>query len=289
MAEERTGESDHGNGLTKAMLESRAKRLIESHFVEGLRPNAFARLQTHLSGCRSCRTYYDRLFGFEAAYDGGKGEVDRIGAQVFAALNLSEPEPIAFLAAIPARIQSWFALAMPLTVAAGVLIAVFATQNRANDFTARGGNVAIAVAHPQILGLCFSVENGEPKATRELGSPGESIPSCPRAGRLKLAYRGATSGQRLVVAAVRDGTPSLVYPRDSDRGPMSLSAASGPVWLPGSFAISPEAASGTVEVVGYFGPESLVRPIEDALRSGRNPEGVPQESVTVDRILYRLE
>ena len=269
------------------MFESTARRLIDNHFVEGLRPDAFARLQSHMADCTSCRGYYDRLFGFEASYDGGKGEVDRIGAQVFAALDL-EAEPAGLFTQMPSRLRAWFTYAMPVAAAAAVLIAVVGTQNRSGEFTARGGPVT--EAHPQIVGSCFVSENGVPSGARELAAPGDVIPACPRGGRLKLAYRGATGDERLVVATVRPGSSTLIYPRAEDSGPIPLTGATGPVMLPGSFEISPDAPAGLVEIVGFFGPADGLKPIEDAIRAGRDAASVSKaESVKVDRVQYRLE
>lgn len=269
------------------MFESTARRLIDNHFVEGLRPSAFARLQSHMSACTSCRSYYDRLFGFEAAYDGGKGEVDRIGAQVFAALDL-ETEPEGLFTRVPARFRAWFTYGMPVAAAAAVLIAVVSTQNRTDDFAARGGPAT--QAHPQIVGSCFVAENGVPTAAQTLASPGDAIPACPRGGRLKLAYRGATEDDRLVVVAVRPASSSLIYPRVEDTGPLALTGATGPVMLPGSFEIPPDAPAGTVEIIGYFGPANGLKPIEEAVRVGRDLASIPkQENVKIDRVLYRLE
>jgi hypothetical protein len=206
---------------------------------------------------------------------------------VFAALNLAEAPPLGFVGSLQSRFGAWFSYAIPAAAAAGVLIAVFATQNRDAGLQARGSVVAAGV-HPQILGVCFAVRNGNPESPRELASPTEAAPTCPRGGRLKLAYRGANAGERLVVVA-RGQTTTMIYPRMGDSGPLELTASTSPVWLPGSFAIPSDAAAGKVEILGYFGTENAVRTIEQALRIGQTPEMVNANATRVDRVQYRLE
>jgi hypothetical protein len=268
------------------MHETTARKMIESHFVDGLRPPAFSKLQEHLSGCRNCRAYYDRLFGFEAAYDGGKGEVDRIGAQVFAALNLVEEPPVGIAAAIGSRVQSWFAYAIPAAAAAAVLFGVFATQSREPEFSAKGGPIAQLV--PQIIGTCFVLKNGIPDAPREL-SASEAATTCPRGGHLKLGYRGTTEGAHVAVIA-HGQTSTVLYPGPNDPNPMPVLATGDAAWLPRSFAIPNDAPSGVVEISAYFGRAEAIQAVTEAARNGRDPAAAGGGGIThVDRIRYRLE
>lgn len=272
--------------ITRGMLmdDATAQQLIEAHFVEGLKPRVYARLQDHLTDCRSCRGYYDRLFGFEAAYDGGRAEIERIGEQIFARLDLADARP-GFLA----RIAEFFGTPvnlMPVAAAACVLVFAFATGERQAPFTARGSGAF--VSQPQLLGACFLDKGGVPAASRELARAGEAPPSCPRGGRIKLAYRGAQVGDRLVVIA-RGLETRILYPRDPMGGPLPLVAAAEPAPLPGSFAIPADAPAGPVEIVGFFGPAPALLRVERAVSAGRDPDAGEGDEIRTDRLTYRLE
>ncbi len=269
------------------MFESTARRLIEAHFVEGLRPRQFERLQSHMGACRSCRDYYDRIFGFEAAYDGGKAEIERIGAQVFAVLELDAPQQ-SWLGAMESRFARIFAVALPSAAAAAVLIAIFATHQRGGGFAERGGPAL--QSSPQILGSCFLDRAGRPVDAQELTRPGESAAAvCKRGGRLKLGYRDAPRGEGLLVFARGTETRKL-YPREPDATAVTLEGPTGPAPLPGSFAIPDDAPPGTaVEIVAYFGPEDALRQVDERIRSGEVPGSFAVTGAKVDRLHYRLE
>lgn len=266
------------------MNERKARALIDQHFVESLSPRKRRKLQEHLSACEGCRAYYDRLMAFEQAADGGKAEVERIGVELFDKLEARDRKPL---------FAGGFAFTWPFpTVIAGAAAAlalmVMVPRSAPEDrFAARGGPSTQLSEEPELLAACFMDHGKGPESTRNL-TASAPFPSCPRGGRMALAYRRARPGDRLVVLAVHDGAPSPLVPA-SGQGGLALEPGAGTSPLRGSFAIEPDAPAGEVSLVAVFGPRVDAARLQAALSAGEDLRSAAGDDGVVMRLGYRLE
>lgn len=259
------------------MNERKARALIEQHFVEALAPAKFKKLWEHVSKCAPCKAHYDKLFSFEAKVDGGKAEVERIGQALFAEL---EPKRTGLFAGALA-----FTWPFPRIVAAGaaalllvVVVAPRLGRGPADDeFAARGG----PEYGPELLATCFRDVGGRIEGAQALD--GNSVPVCPRGGRLAFAYRNAREGEQLAVFAVRGKEVSRLVE------PLALATGSERRAVPGSFAIDASAPVGEVRLVAVFGAELVPARIEATLQTGAELKDALKEGATVRRLGYRLD
>ena len=257
------------------MNHTKAQSLVEAHFAEALPAAKFRKLKEHLDGCGGCKAYYDRLFGFEAAYDGGKGEADRIGQALFAQLDEE---------ARPAR-AGIFAFTWPFptvaafAIAAAALFVVYKPGPTAEDeFASRGGPRVTAT--PVLAAVCF-VDNGKGPEDKHDLKEGERA-SCPRGGRLVLAYRQARPGDSLVVFAVRGKEPTPLV------APTALTPGPGTTALPGSFSFAADAEAGEVTLVAVFAKSLDAERVKAALAAGEDPLKAAGEGSFVQRLSYEL-
>ncbi|MGI5862978.1 MAG: zf-HC2 domain-containing protein [Myxococcales bacterium] len=266
------------------MNERKARALIDQHFVESLSPRKQRKLREHLSSCEGCRAYYDRLMAFEEAADGGKAEVERIGVELFDKLEASERKPLfagglAFTWPFPTVIAG---------AAAALALMVLVPRSAPEDrFLARGGPSAQVSEAPELLAVCFEERGKGPESPRDL-TPSAPFPSCPRGGRVALAYRRARPGDRLVVLAIRDGEPSVLVPA-SGQGGQALEPGVGTNPLRGSFAIEPDAPAGEVSLVAVFGREVDAARLQAAAQAGEDLRRSAGDDSVVTRLGYRLE
>jgi len=225
--------------------------------------------------CESCRAHYDTLFGFEAGYDGGKAEVERIGEAVFAKLGAEEK-------------RGWkgvFAFTWPFpTVAVGlaaVLAVVVLVRNSGDDFAPRGGPSLVG---PELLATCFVDRGQGPEVVQSLTEV-QPYPVCPRGGRIALAYRGARDGDSIAVFAVRGNEASQLIPAEGQSAPRLTSGGETRL-LAGSLAIAQEASEGEVKLVALFGPSPSLQQLQSLLAA---EAGGSEDGVVMRQVAYRLE
>ncbi|MGC4117444.1 MAG: hypothetical protein QM765_23365 [Myxococcales bacterium] len=267
------------------MNERKARALIERHFAEALPPAEFKKLREHLSACQGCKAHYDKLFAFEARFDGGKAEVERIGEAVFAAM---EPQKKGLLDGVFA-----FTWPFPRMIAAGAaalvvaLVLVPQIVRRGpgpspiaadSDFAERGANATFG---PSLLATCFRDVDGKIESMQPLGV--EPAPACPRGGRIAFAYRDARVSDQLAVLAQRGREVTvLVWPTPLEAGP-------GKRPMQGSFVIDADAPEGEVKLVAVFGQGLDAKKLVAALEEGREAGAAAGENALVRVLPYRLE
>ena len=265
------------------MNERKARALLDQHFVEPLSPRKFRKLWEHVSGCRDCRAYYDRLMTFEAAVDGGRAEAERIGVALFEKVDARERKPL---------FAGGFAFTWPFpTVIAGAaaalaLVVFTGPPAPTSEWSTRGGTATELSQDPELLAACFLDRGKGPEATRNL-TASQPYPECPRGGRVALAYRRARPGDRLVVFALRDGEPSQLVPASGSPGP-ELVAGPGTSPLQGSFAIDPGAPAGEVSLVAVFARSPDLARLKSALARGEDLLEAAGGEAVVQRLGYQL-
>lgn len=267
------------------MNERKAKALIEAHFVEPLPSGKFAKLWKHVQGCSPCKAHYDKLFAFEARFDGGKGEVERIGGSLFAALD---PKPAGLFAGAFA-----FTWPFPRMIAVGAAALVLAVlvgprlvgrpsslPGSTDEFATRGG----PEFGPDLLASCFKDVSGRLEGVQALdGTVRVPSPVCPRGGRLVFAYRNAREGDQLAVFAQRGAEIEVLVPATDVRAGDSKKV------LPGSFAILADAPEGEVRLIAVFGPALDGARLQAALVGGQDARAAAGERAVVRSVAYRLD
>ena len=257
------------------MNEKKARALIERHFTDPLPAAQFKQLWAHVTSCAGCKAHYDRLFAFEARLDGGKSEVERIGASLFAELEPPKQglfELFGLTWTLPRTAMAAAGLAALLAVV------VVGPQLRRDDFAERGG-VAFG---PELLATCFRDVGGKLEGVQAL-EPAGKAPACPRGGRLAFAYRNARDGDRLAIFAQRATEVSpLVAPSDLERGSEKRPLA-------GSFAIDADAPEGEVKLVAVFGKSLDTVRLQQALKSNQDLQVAAGKDAVVRTLAYRLE
>lgn len=267
------------------MNESKARELIERHFVEALPPAKFAKLWEHVQGCQGCKAHYDKLAAFEARLDGGQAEAERLGESLFAAM---EPKKqglfsggFAFTWPFP-RIIGVGAAAALLLVIVGPQLARQRSP-AAEEFTERSGGAGFG---PELLATCFKDEGGRLEGLAALDGA-KSVPACPRGGRLVFAYRNAREGDVLAVFAVRGPDAALIVP------PTPLDPGTEKRMLKKGFAIEADAAEGEVKLVAVFATSLDGAKMEAALAAGKDPaaaaEALSGPGAVIRTLSYRLE
>jgi hypothetical protein len=265
------------------MNDKKARALIEAHFVAPLPLSKLRKLDAHLYACSGCKSYYDRLFGFEAAYDSGKGEAERIGANLFERIDWELAPKKAGVFAFTWPFPTVAALGMAaLTLA---VVKFLPNGSPEGEFAVRGGPTVKGIAVPELDAVCFVDRGNGPEEKRDL-KPGATPPSCPRGGRLVLAYRSARAGDSLVVFAIRDKDATQLVPAS---GVAVISPGPGPNPLPGSFEIAPDAPAGEVSLVAVFAPELDPDKLRAALAAGEDVGVAAGAEAVVERLTYRLD
>ncbi len=256
----------------------RAKTLMEQHFVEALPQAKFDELWGHVSECADCRARYDRLFGFEAQLDGGKGEAERIGRQVFAKMDSTSKKT-----ATPwLRWLSGFAALA--TTGAGIIILTGGPQQVAGDFNERGGPETVLDSRAELQAVCFVDGANGPEAPVDLTSAPQ-VASCPRGGRIAVAYRNAQKGERVAIFSVRGRQATQLIPADGASTELDPGPGSHP--FPGSFVIASDGEPGEVSLVAFFGKSPDAAKLKQSLETGAPIEGIT--GLRVQRLPYKVD
>lgn len=187
-----------------------------------LGPAEELRLRQHLSGCASCRGYYDRLVVTARAMRGDlnatRTEAARTEARLRSLLGSAAPGRSASSAAptrarFPFRLAPAFALASVLVVAGGALVLRMRGEEHATEGL-RGGPEA-RVAAGSLWAHARSREGGPVRVVAEFPGAGEAQVS--QREYVQFGLRNLTQPGYVAVAGVDDGgAVHLYYPQSGD-------------------------------------------------------------------------
>jgi hypothetical protein len=231
----------------------RARRWIESAFVETLPPARWERLRAHLTGCDACRVRYDRLGDVRRALGGASLLPADAREQIAVALAASRaPRPSS------SRAVAGITLAGAAALAA-LLVLVLGPRPPDDELKPRGAVLKFAGRPPGLRLYCVSVgADGRPVIRAEVAAAAPPLPiptlRCKIDGELQLAYTSPRLKEMTMIVHGEGaaGTKLWYAPRQPTAPAVALVADAIDEPLPWSTRLAVKHVPGRVDVVARF-------------------------------------
>jgi hypothetical protein len=225
------------NDLGSGRAHRRERRLIDRHFQGRSTPPDEAVLRAHLTGCASCRAYYDRHLVL-AEIDPAAPRDDR---RMAAALGLESGR----------RRLRWWSFSPVLALAGAAALLLVARAGGVRQFSPRGGGAGSPAFYAyRVVG-------------QEVRPLGEEMDA---SDELAFAYQNPTGFRGLAVVAVDEDGGVTWYHPDVSRSDRALPIVAGAERVELPEAIVHPLRSGLVRILGIFTGDTLaVRQIDRLL------------------------